>query len=191
MMAALTAAEDPNHHVVLLERQQRVGRKLLATGNGRCNLTNIGATAANYHGEQPDFVRLLMNMTLSRDERLGIADAALRGQVHPYVLNFIKILVERGAVSEFASCAEAYRDRYGKAHDIAEAEVTTATALSDEQREALKKRLEEMTGQQVRLKEHVRPEVVGGVLLELNGKRYDNTVRQRLDNIRRVISGKV
>ena len=141
--------------------------------------------------EQPDFVRLLMNMTLSRDERLSIADAALRGQVHPYVLNFIKILVERGAVSEFASCAEAYRDRYGKAHDIAEAEVTTATALSDEQREALKKRLEEMTGQQVRLKEHVRPEVVGGVLLELNGKRYDNTVRQRLDNIRRVISGKV
>ena len=99
--------------------------------------------------------------------------------------------MERGAVSEFASCAEAYRDRYGKAHDIAEAEVTTATALSDEQREALKKRLEEMTGQQVRLKEHVRPEVVGGVLLELNGKRYDNTVRQRLDNIRRVISGKV
>ena len=141
--------------------------------------------------EQPDFVRLLMNMTLSRGERLGIADAALRGQVHPYVLNFIKILVERGAVSEFASCAEAYRDRYGKAHDIAEAEVTTATALSDEQREALKKRLEEMTGQQVRLKEHVRPEVVGGVLLELNGKRYDNTVRQRLDNIRRVSSGKV
>ena len=57
--------------------------------------------------------------------------------------------------------------------------------------QALKKRLEEMTGQQVRLKEHVRPEVVGGVLLELNGKRYDNTVRQRLDNIRRVISGKV
>ena len=57
MMAALTAAEDHSNRVVLLERQQRVGRKLLATGNGRCNLTNIGATAANYHGEQPDFVR--------------------------------------------------------------------------------------------------------------------------------------
>ena len=141
--------------------------------------------------EEPDFVRLLMNMTLSRDERLKIADSALRGQVHPYVLNFIKILVERGAVSEFSSCADAYRDRYGKAHDIAEAEVTTATALSDEQRKALAERLERMTGQKIRLKEHVRPEVVGGVLLELNGKRYDNTVRQRLDNIRRVMSGKV
>ena len=128
--------------------------------------------------QQPDFV-------------LSIADAALRDQVHPYVLNFIKILVERGAVSEFADCAEAYRDRYGKAHDIAEADVTTATALSDEQRKALTERLEKMTGQKILLKEHVRPEVVGGVLLELNGKRYDNTVRQRLENIRRVISGTV
>ena len=128
--------------------------------------------------QQPDFVRLLMNMTLSREERLSIADAALRDQVHPYVLNFLKIL-------------EAYRDRYGKAHDIAEADVTTATALSDEQRKALTERLEKMTGQKILLKEHVRPEVVGGVLLELNGKRYDNTVRQRLENIRRVISGTV
>ena len=141
--------------------------------------------------EEPDFVRLLMNMTVSRDERLRIADSALRGQVHPYVLNFIKILVERGAVSEFSSCAEAFRDRYGKAHAIAEADVTTATALNDGQRKALTERLEAITGQKVRLREHVRPEVVGGVLLELNGKRYDNTVRQRLDNIRRVISGNV
>ena len=57
MMAALTAAEDKSRHVILLERQQRVGRKLLATGNGRCNLTNIGASPENYHGENRDFVR--------------------------------------------------------------------------------------------------------------------------------------
>ena len=57
MMAALTAAEDRSRRVVLLERQQRVGRKLLATGNGRCNLTNTGAAAENYHGENADFVR--------------------------------------------------------------------------------------------------------------------------------------
>ena len=55
MIAALTAAETPGRHVTLLERQQRVGRKLLATGNGRCNLTNTGATIENYHGENRDF----------------------------------------------------------------------------------------------------------------------------------------
>ena len=55
MMAALTAAEMPGRRVVLLERQQRVGRKLLATGNGRCNLTNTGATIEKYHGAERDF----------------------------------------------------------------------------------------------------------------------------------------
>jgi len=55
MIAALTAAENPENRVSLLERQQRVGRKLLATGNGRCNLTNTGAAPENYHGEHPDF----------------------------------------------------------------------------------------------------------------------------------------
>ena len=55
IMAALTAAEDKENKVLLLERQQRIGRKLLATGNGRCNLTNTGACAVNYHGENPDF----------------------------------------------------------------------------------------------------------------------------------------
>ena len=55
MMAALTAAENPNNRVILLERQQRAGRKLLATGNGRCNLTNTGAAIENYHGEDRGF----------------------------------------------------------------------------------------------------------------------------------------
>ena len=55
MMAALTAAEAPGRRVILLERQQRAGRKLLATGNGRCNLTNTGAAIENYHGERRDF----------------------------------------------------------------------------------------------------------------------------------------
>ena len=50
MMAALTAAEN-GRSVLLLERQSRVGRKLLATGNGRCNLTNYNTSPARYHGE--------------------------------------------------------------------------------------------------------------------------------------------
>ena len=61
MMAALTAAENPENRVLLLERQQRVGRKLLATGNGRCNLTNTGARPPTTTGEDPDFCRPALN----------------------------------------------------------------------------------------------------------------------------------
>ena len=56
MLAALTAARC-GHEALLFERQSRVGRKLAATGNGRCNLTNTSASAEHYHGEDPSFVR--------------------------------------------------------------------------------------------------------------------------------------
>ncbi|MBQ3216301.1 MAG: NAD(P)/FAD-dependent oxidoreductase, partial [Oscillospiraceae bacterium] len=55
MMAALTASENEDNSVLLFERQARTGRKLLATGNGRCNLTNENLTLSHYHGNSPEF----------------------------------------------------------------------------------------------------------------------------------------
>ena len=40
MMAAITAAREPSHEVILLERNKIPGRKMFITGKGRCNVTN-------------------------------------------------------------------------------------------------------------------------------------------------------
>lgn len=55
LAAALAARERLDNAVTVFERQARVGRKLLATGNGRCNLTNRSAGPENYHGHDPSF----------------------------------------------------------------------------------------------------------------------------------------
>lgn len=62
LIAAIAAANalqkaGSTEKVVVFERGQRVGRKLLATGNGRCNLSNRNASPDHYHGADPDFVR--------------------------------------------------------------------------------------------------------------------------------------
>lgn len=57
MAAAVTAAASGTDQVLLFERQARVGRKLAATGNGRCNLTNRRTEPGRYHGSGTDFVR--------------------------------------------------------------------------------------------------------------------------------------
>ena len=51
MCAIRTAERHPEQKIVILEKADRVGKKLLVTGNGRCNLTHIGADAKSYHGE--------------------------------------------------------------------------------------------------------------------------------------------
>ena len=52
MMCAIRAAQRRrDQKIVILEKADRVGKKLLVTGNGRCNLSHIGAKAKSYHGE--------------------------------------------------------------------------------------------------------------------------------------------
>ncbi|MBN1604218.1 MAG: NAD(P)/FAD-dependent oxidoreductase [Chitinispirillaceae bacterium] len=55
MIAAITAGRS-GADVTVFERNDRVGKKLLATGNGQCNLTNLNCDRSHFHGEDPDFV---------------------------------------------------------------------------------------------------------------------------------------
>ena len=56
MMAALTAAEN-GISVTLLEKNERLGKKLAATGNGRCNIANSKLDCSFFRGADPSFVR--------------------------------------------------------------------------------------------------------------------------------------
>ena len=90
MAAALAAAENENTQVILLERQARVGRKLQATGNGRCNLSNVHAAGTGYHGSDPTFVQPAISAfdpaaTLRWFASLGLFTVTEEsGKVYPY-----------------------------------------------------------------------------------------------------------
>ena len=90
MAAAISAAASGAHQVLLLERQARVGRKLLATGNGRCNLTNRQTHPGRYHGSSPDFVRPALDAypvdsTLDFFQTLGLYTVTEPGgRVYPW-----------------------------------------------------------------------------------------------------------
>ena len=79
--------------------------------------------------DQPDFIRLLCNMSLAKEERTAILDGALRGQVHPYVLNFHKSCASAGRCTNLRGCVSAFTALYNQAHGIVEASVTTGVPL--------------------------------------------------------------
>ena len=115
MMAALTAA-DCGHRVTLLERQARVGRKLMATGNGRCNLTNRHASPEHYHGEDRAFCAYALSAfdtdaTLEWFSRHGLVTVTEEsGRVYPYsnmagsVLDVLRYALERDDIALHAGC---------------------------------------------------------------------------------------
>lgn len=134
--------------------------------------------------ENPRFVRLLSNLGMAKEERVRILDESFRGRIHLYLLNFLKILCERGSIGELAGCYAEYRARYNEDNGIIEAIVTSAVPLSSALRARLTERLNAVTGKRISLNERVNPALIGGIRLEMNGKRYDNSVQDRLDQIR-------
>ena len=77
LMAAITAARKEKN-VILLEKNEIIGRKILATGNGRCNLTNKNTSSESYHGASKAFIKNILGkfnqaQTMNFFESLGVA----------------------------------------------------------------------------------------------------------------------
>ena len=116
MAAALRAAENPDCQVLLLERQARVGRKLQATGNGRCNLTNLHALEGGYHGDSPAFSRFALEQlgpekTLEWFLGLGLLTVAEpSGRVYPFsdqansVVDVLRFALEKPNITLKTDC---------------------------------------------------------------------------------------
>ena len=96
MVAAISAARN-GATVIILERMPRLGKKLLATGNGRCNYTNRKLNKQCYHTKNPDMVeRVLKKFGYKETEEffwnLGIIPKEKDGYVYPNSMQAASIL---------------------------------------------------------------------------------------------------
>ena len=110
-MTAALAAARAGAEVLLLEQNERIGKKLLLTGNGKCNYTNLELDVARYDTDSPDFVRELIKRyppeTIIRFlEELGVPPLSRHGGwIYPHaeqaaaVLNALRAALEREQVA--------------------------------------------------------------------------------------------
>ena len=141
--------------------------------------------------QEPDFLRLLSSPNLTKAERCQILDDSFRGKVHPYLLNFLKILTEKSYIRYFSDCCDAYTARYNQDNNILIVTAVTAVPLSPAQTEKLTQKLSRITGKQIALKNRIESAVLGGMRLDYDGQRLDDTVSHRLDAIRDLLDNTV
>ena len=153
-------------------------------------LAQLDVLGAAFDAE-PDFLRLLSTPSLSKEERLHIVEESFGGRVHPYLLNFMKILTQKGYMRSFMDCCAAYRELYNEQNGILPVKVVTAVPLKQAQENRLQSKLNAMTGKQVRLENVIEPDCLGGVRLEYDGKRVDDTIRHRLDAVHSLLKNTI
>ncbi|MBE6975697.1 MAG: ATP synthase F1 subunit delta [Ruminococcaceae bacterium] len=134
--------------------------------------------------QNPAFLRLLAAQSLSKQERCAILDDSFRGKLQPYVLNFLKILTEKGYPKHFFDCVASYREHYNRDNGILPVTAVTAVALDAGQAARLSEKLTAITGKTIQLHNRVEPGILGGIRLDYDGKCLDGTVAHRLSAIR-------
>lgn len=144
-------------------------------------------TVCGILSETPEYMRLMDSRTVAKAERLSLLDDAFGGRVHPYLVNFMKILLERGAFNQMLLCQTAYETCYNEQHNIVPATAVSARPLTEDQKERLVKALQKKTGKTVHLTVRVDPALRGGLRVQMGGYRFDNSVASRMEGLRRTL----
>lgn len=133
--------------------------------------------------KEPKYLKLLSAANVVKDERLKLVDDCLGGKVHPYVLNFMKLLAEKSLATHYSDCVKAYRERYYFDNGIMPVTAVTAVPLSDSQSKRLSEKIASISGKKIILQNKVDPSCLGGVKLSYDSKQIDGTVSYRLKEV--------
>jgi F-type H+-transporting ATPase subunit delta len=147
-------------------------------------------TIADFASE-PDVAGLLQSNRVPRAEKMRLLRAGLEQQVEPMAFNLVRLLDDRKKLHLTRDIQTAYQEMADSARGIAHATVTTAVALSDDERAAIAARLSTMTGKQVDVTPVVDDRIIGGLIARIGDELIDGSTRTRLVALKRRLATQV
>ncbi len=137
--------------------------------------------------ENPEFVELLASPAVPVKERLSIIEKTF-SSLDRHGVSFLKILCERGYLRSFSEMAKTYRELMEMAEKVSTAKVTSAVELTEEEKNALIQKLEKRCGNTVVAEYRIDSSLLGGIVIEIDGKVMDASLRSRLSDMKDVMS---
>jgi len=128
------------------------------------------------------------NTRIRPADKLQLIEKSLEG-VDPLVVNLARILLRRSRTSLGPQIAKAFQELVDEAKGVAHALVTSAVTLTDEDRSAVEKRLEELTGGSVVLELDVDESIIGGLIVRIGDRLIDGSTRSKLQGLKRELAG--
>lgn len=138
--------------------------------------------------DNPEYIDFLSSPGIALDERLDAIEKAFENSIEQNVVSFVKILCEKGRIRAIKSCIEEYKKLLNAEKSISTAIVTSAIELTEEEKQKLAGKLEVKSGHSVILDCRVDKSLIGGLVIELDGKTIDASVKGRLHEVKDVIS---
>ncbi|MCL2639107.1 MAG: ATP synthase F1 subunit delta [Oscillospiraceae bacterium] len=139
----------------------------------------------------PELAKELVSFCLApgikEEEKLAVIRSVF-GKASPYVLNFLCILAQKERLGHYGRIYRNFRAKYYDKFKITPVTVTSAFALSGEQKNKLIAKMETVTSSKVELTEKTDKNLIGGVVVDYGGSRIDGSVKHRLDSLKKEIA---
>ena len=119
-----------------------------------------------------------------------LAEVLTKSGANDLTKTFINVVIGKGREGDLVGILKAFDDQYKKMMNVSTVQVTSATALTDAELQAIKQQLiaSGKTTANVEMETKVDPSILGGFILEFDGKVYDASVKHKLSQLRKELA---
>lgn len=137
--------------------------------------------------ENKDISMLLKSPIINATKKLNVMNSIYSGKVDGLTLNFLSLVVKKGREAYLPQMCDAFINQYREKNNIASAKVITATKLTEEKLNSIKASLN-LQATSFEIEEEVDESLIGGFIIEMGDKRYDASVKHKLNKLRKSIT---
>jgi F-type H+-transporting ATPase subunit delta len=136
----------------------------------------------------PELNRLLTLPTLTASEKQDIISKVFGGRVSELSLHFLSVLASKRRIPYFNKIITEFHNRCNRSQGLVDVSVTSCVELTDAQKDALQSKLSEKYKKQIKLHCKIDPSLMGGIVIEANGKTIDGSVKTKLEGLRQMLA---
>lgn len=148
----------------------------------------LDATAQVF-GESQELRVLFDNPAVPADQKLKLVDAlAARLNISREVRNFLAILIDKQRIGAISDIAQQFKTEINERLGFAEAEITSARELGNDERAQLEQQVAAVTGKKIRARYRKDASLLGGVTVTVGSTVYDGSVRGQLERMKSALA---
>jgi F-type H+-transporting ATPase subunit delta len=163
-------------------------RSVLELANERDVAKDVGQELeqlAQIVDSSPDLHNFLSSPAIGEEERGRVLEKAMRGRVSELVLNSLLVMNRKGRLGLLRQIADAYGDLLQKQEGIIEVDVYVAQKLTADQLEQVRQKVSAALKREAVVHQYVDASIIGGVVLRVEDRLLDASVRAQLRAVRR------
>lgn len=125
----------------------------------------------------------MTNPTLTKEEKIQLLNSVFNNKASKLTQGFITLVVENGREDYFHRIALSFQELYRKDKNVVVTHLTTAIELDEPLKKKIINSVEEQENSKVELRTEVNPDIIGGYILDIDGKRLDASIIRQLSKL--------